>query len=202
MNFYENEMKKFFGNKEVLKEPKYNNRTLLARLDDDLRVQYSYASKICEMIGAASDPMGQAIKIVNDSFEQLLKWQSADKLITGCDANLDLTYEAVQQQWKEQDYNSIGYEGTVFRDLVIFYLNDGLELNETGERIFTLYDQMSNSLESVYIENSYDKKKNSFDNFLGSYDMYKAQFVVYESEYLAVINELDELDTMLIHNAQ
>ena len=169
-------------------------------LDDNLKNQYGYALKICEMINAADDSLGHAIKIVNDNFDQLLNWQSADKLITGCDVNLNMTHEAIIQQWKEQDYGSIGHEGTTFRDMVIFYINDGLKLNETGEKIFVMYDMMANNLESVYIENSYEKKKNSFENFLGFYDAYKALFTVYENEYLVIINELDKIDSILFHN--
>lgn len=39
MNFYEKEMRNFFGNSELLQDAHFCGRTCLARLDEDLRVK-------------------------------------------------------------------------------------------------------------------------------------------------------------------
>lgn len=60
MNFYESEMKKFFGNKEVLKDQKYTNRAMLARLDDDLRVKLYFDTRM-----QADNYCGIMAKVIN-----------------------------------------------------------------------------------------------------------------------------------------
>ena len=42
MTFYEQELKKLFGNSDVIRDAKYSGKTLLGRIDDELRVKLQF----------------------------------------------------------------------------------------------------------------------------------------------------------------
>lgn len=44
MNFYEQEMRKFFSDSDVISDQKYCGKTMLGRLDDDLRVKLQFVA--------------------------------------------------------------------------------------------------------------------------------------------------------------
>ena len=43
MTFYEQELKKLFGGSNVIRDAKYSGKTLLGRIDDELRVKLQFA---------------------------------------------------------------------------------------------------------------------------------------------------------------
>ena len=44
MNFFEGELQRMFGGNDIISEPKIVGRTLLGKLDDDLRVKLQFVS--------------------------------------------------------------------------------------------------------------------------------------------------------------
>ena len=42
MTFYEQELKKLFGDSDVIRDAKYSVKTLLGRIDDELRVKLQF----------------------------------------------------------------------------------------------------------------------------------------------------------------
>ena len=44
MNFFEQEMRKFFADSDVIRNQKYCGKTMLGRLDDDLRVKLQFVT--------------------------------------------------------------------------------------------------------------------------------------------------------------
>lgn len=46
MTFYEQELKKLFGGSNVIRDAKYSGKTLLGRIDDELRVKLQFLSLI------------------------------------------------------------------------------------------------------------------------------------------------------------
>lgn len=44
MNFYEQQMRQMFGNTDIIKEPKFTGKTMLGKLDDELRVKLQFIS--------------------------------------------------------------------------------------------------------------------------------------------------------------
>ena len=44
MNFFEGELQRMFGGNDIISEPKIVGRTLLGKIDDDLRVKLQFVS--------------------------------------------------------------------------------------------------------------------------------------------------------------
>ncbi len=44
MNFFEREMRMMFGDSDIIQEPKFVGRTMVGKLDDDLRVKLQFVS--------------------------------------------------------------------------------------------------------------------------------------------------------------
>lgn len=44
MNFYEKEMRQMFGDSDIFQEPKFTGKTMLAKLDDELRIKLQFAA--------------------------------------------------------------------------------------------------------------------------------------------------------------
>lgn len=44
MNFFESELRLMFGNNNIINDPKIVGRTLLGKIDDDLRVKLQFVS--------------------------------------------------------------------------------------------------------------------------------------------------------------
>ena len=44
MNFFEQQMRQMFGNSDIIKDAKFTGRTMLGKLDDELRVKLQFVS--------------------------------------------------------------------------------------------------------------------------------------------------------------
>lgn len=44
MNFYEKEMRQMFGDSDIFQEPKFTGKTMLAKLDDELRIKLQFTA--------------------------------------------------------------------------------------------------------------------------------------------------------------
>lgn len=66
MNFFEQEMRKFFSDSDVISDQKYVGKTMLGRLDDDLRVKLQFVTGI-----AANQYNGIRAQIINRTEGQI-----------------------------------------------------------------------------------------------------------------------------------
>ena len=56
MTFYEQELKKLFGNSDVIRDAKYSGKTLLGRIDDELRVKLQF---VYDALYLSAEPQGR-----------------------------------------------------------------------------------------------------------------------------------------------
>jgi hypothetical protein len=105
MNFFEKEMRQMFGDSDIFQEPKFTGKTMLAKLDDELRIKLQFTASY---IGGQFDSIQMTIINRTDGVVDKQQFKFSD--IIGkftCPGREPLDYHMWEYQGKPEWYTPI-----------------------------------------------------------------------------------------------